>query len=90
MNRGEVYENFLYVSALAAGCCISVPLKLNESNFNGGCILFGELDILTNTVITGHERYCTFTFYSSVTNAIIATLLGLLKWCCNVQTESLR
>lgn len=90
MNRGEVYENYLYVAALAAGCCISVPLKLNEANLKGRCLLFGELDILTNTVVAGNQRYCTFTFYSSLTNAILAALLGFLKWCCNVETESLR
>ncbi|KAL9954322.1 hypothetical protein ACROYT_G041843 [Oculina patagonica] len=90
MNRGEVYENYLYVAALAAGCCISVPLKLNESNLKYRCLLFGELDILTNTVVAGNQRYCTFTFYSSLANAILAALLGFLKWCCNVETESLR
>ncbi|XP_020620247.1 transmembrane protein 179B-like [Orbicella faveolata] len=90
MNRGEVYENFLYVAALAAGCCISVPLKINESNLKGHCLLFGELDVLTNTVLAGNHGYCTFTFYSSLTNAALAALLGFFKWCCSVDTDSPR
>lgn len=90
MARGEMYENFFYVAALAAGCCISVPLKINESNMNGRCLLFGELDILSNTVVTGNQRYCTFTFYSSLANGILAALLGFLKCCCNVDTDSMR
>lgn len=85
-----MYENFLYVAALAAGCCISVPLKLTEADLKGRCLLFGELDILTNTVVVGNLRYCTFTFYSSVSNAILAALLAFLNWCFNVNTESLR
>ena len=90
MNRGEVYENFLYAAALAAGCCISVPLKLNESNLKGHCLLLGELDVLTNAVVAGNDRYCTFTFYSSLTNAVLAVLLGFFKWCYSVDTDSLR
>ena len=90
MHRGEVYENFLYVAALAAGCCISVPLKINESNLKGYCLLFGELDVLTNSVFPGDTRYCTFTFYSSLTNGILAALLGFFKWCCSVDTDSPR
>lgn len=85
-----MYENLFYIIALAAGCCISVPLRVNESNFNGGCVLFGELDILTNTVVMGNQTYCNFAFYSSLANAILATLLGFVKCCCNVETNSLR
>lgn len=90
MNRGELFENFLYVAALAAGCCISVPLKINESNLKGNCLLFGELDVLRNTVLAGNSRYCTFTFYSSLANGILAVLLGYFKWCCSADTDSLR
>lgn len=90
MNRGELFENFLYVAALAAGCCISVPLKINESKLKGNCLLFGELDVLRNTVLAGNSRYCTFTFYSSLANGILAVLLGYFKWCCSADTDSLR
>ena len=87
MDRGQVYENFLYAAALAAGCCILVPLKLNESNVQGYCLLFAELDKLTDTVVTGNQTYCIFVFYSSLVNAAIAVLLGFLKSCCIVYTE---
>jgi len=90
MDRGQVYENFLYVVALAAGCCILVPFKLNESNVNGHCLLFGELNVLTNAVVTGSQAYCIFVFYSSLVNTVFAALLGFLKSCCIVNTDGLR
>lgn len=90
MDRCQVYENFLYAAVLGAACCVLVPVKLNESNTNGHCLLFGELDILTNTVATGNKSYCFFAFYSSLGNAILAALLGFLKSCCIVNTERLR
>lgn len=90
MDRGQVYENFLYAAALAAGCCTLVPLKLIESNVQGYCLLFGEVDVLTNAVVMGDQTYCDFVFYSSLVNAVLAALLGFLKSCCIVNTEGLR
>lgn len=88
MDRGQVYENFLYLAALAAGCCVLVPLKLNESNINGHCFLFGELDVLTNTVVMGNQTYCIFAFYAALVNAVLAALLGFLKSCCVLNTPA--
>lgn len=86
MQRAERFEIFFYIVALATGCCISVLLKLNETNFNGDCLLFGKLDILTNNIFMGSQAYCNFTFYSSLTNAILAILLGFGQCCCSVHT----
>ncbi|XP_068731530.1 transmembrane protein 179B-like [Montipora capricornis] len=90
MNRGQVYENFLYAAALAAGCCVLVPLKLYESDVQGQCFLFGELEVLTKTVVTGNQVYCSFVFYSALTNAVLAALLGFLKSCCIIKTNGMR
>ena len=90
MQRAERFEIFFYIVALAAGCCISVLLKLNETNFNGDCLLFGKLDILTNNIFMRSQAYCNFTFYSSLTNAILAILLGFGQCCCSVHTYNWR
>lgn len=90
MDRGQIYENFLYAAALAAGCCTLVPLKLNESGFHGRCLLFGDLEVLTKTVVPGNRTYCLFVFCSSLVNAVLATLLGFLKSCCIIKTKGMR
>ena len=90
MDRCQVYENFLYVAALAAACCVLVPVKLNESDTNGNCLLFAELNVLTNTVATGNNIFCSLAFYAYLVNAALAAVLGFLKSCCIVTTERLR
>ncbi|CAH3177287.1 unnamed protein product [Porites evermanni] len=89
MDRCQVYENFLYVAALAAACCVLVPVKLNESDTNGNCLLFAELNVLTNTVATGNNIFCSLAFYAYLVNAALAAVLGFLKSCCIVTTERL-
>ena len=90
MHKNEVYENLLYVAAFVAGCCIAVPLRSNELRFQGHCLLYAKLDVLTNNVVMGDERYCTFAFISSIVNAALAALFGFVKFFCIVRTDSQR
>ncbi|KAK2560938.1 hypothetical protein P5673_016055, partial [Acropora cervicornis] len=84
------HDDISDVARNGTGCCTLVPLKLNESGFHGRCLLFGDLELLTKTVVPGNRTYCLFVFCSSLVNAVLATLLGFLKSCCIIKTKGMR
>lgn len=87
MDSNGMLENLSYVMALAASCLVMIPLGLNRETFDGNCMLFGEVDLLTHSVTSGDQMYCSFPFYSSLANIIVATLLLFFKLCCFLKSD---